>query len=93
LLALDAAFLKTDAQHSIKANAEALHTTLAGWTEDRLLSLVQMLGERTFLVVVSTPDLESAHRIFGVMNARGLDLSPADIVQVPRHRGRGGREG
>ena len=40
-----------------------------------------MLSDRTFLVVVSTPDLDSAHRIFSVMNARGLDLSPADIFK------------
>ena len=40
-----------------------------------------MIGTRTFLVVVSTPDLESAHRIFSVMNLRGLDLSHADIFK------------
>jgi hypothetical protein len=40
-----------------------------------------MLGERTFLVIVSTPDLSSAHRIFSVMNSRGLDLSPTDIFK------------
>ena len=38
--------------------------------------------ERTFLVVVSTPDQESAYRIFSVMNARGLDLSPTDIFKA-----------
>jgi hypothetical protein len=37
---------------------------------------------RTFLVVVSTPDLESAYRIFSVMNSRGLDLSPTDIFKA-----------
>ncbi len=31
--------------------------------------------------MVSTPDLASAHRIFSVMNARGLDLSPADVLK------------
>ena len=40
-----------------------------------------MLGIRTFLVIVSTPDLSSAHRIFSVMNARGLDLTAADIFK------------
>ncbi|MFH0249317.1 hypothetical protein ACG5V6_13960 [Streptomyces chitinivorans] len=28
-----------------------------------------MLAERTFLVVVSTPDLDSAHRIFSASHA------------------------
>ena len=41
----------------------------------------QCSGTRTFLVVVSTPDLNSAHRIFSVMNARGLDLTPSDIFK------------
>jgi hypothetical protein len=81
LLELDPATLKTDAQRAILANAKALHTMIADWTEDRLLDLVQLLGGRTVMVVVSTPDLDSAHRIFSVMNARGRDLSPADIFK------------
>lgn len=72
---------KTDAQRALQANAEALHEDLKNWTEDRRLALVNMLSERTFLVVVTTPSLDSAHRIFSVMNARGRDLSPADIFK------------
>ncbi|MFD7659143.1 DUF262 domain-containing protein [Actinosynnema sp. NPDC059797] len=81
LLALKPDGLKTDAQAAIQANARALDAVLSGWAEERRLELVNMLSERTFLVVVSTPSLESAHRIFSVMNARGLDLSPADIFK------------
>jgi hypothetical protein len=33
------------------------------------------------LVVISTPDLEAAYRIFSVLNNRGLDLAPIDIYQ------------
>ncbi|MFJ9360744.1 DUF262 domain-containing protein [Streptomyces mirabilis] len=73
--------LPTDAQKAVLRNAKALHAILADWSEDRRLDLVQMLGERTFLVVVSTPDLDSAHRIFSVMNSRGMDLSPTDIFK------------
>jgi hypothetical protein len=40
-----------------------------------------MMASRTFLVVVSTPDLNSAYRIFSVMNARGLPLTPPDIFK------------
>jgi hypothetical protein len=73
--------LKTDAQKAMQSNAKALREVLAEWPEHRRLDLIEMLSERTFLVVVSTPDLNSAHRIFSVMNARGLDLSPADIFK------------
>lgn len=40
-----------------------------------------MLGKRTFMVTVSTPDLNSAYRIFSVMNSRGLPLAPSDIFK------------
>ncbi|MFF0550915.1 DUF262 domain-containing protein [Streptomyces sp. NPDC004311] len=81
LIALDASTLATDAQKAVRDNTAALHRELEGWSEERRLGLVRMLGERTFLVVVATPDLESAHRIFSVMNSRGLDLSPTDIFK------------
>lgn len=81
LLALKPDGLRTDAQVALRANARALHAELSEWTEEHRLELVNMLSERTLLVVVSTPSLESAHRIFSVMNARGLDLSPADIFK------------
>ncbi|MEU1176881.1 DUF262 domain-containing protein [Streptomyces sp. NPDC005820] len=81
LLGLDRATLPTDAQQAVLDNAMALRAELVRWPEDRRLALVRMLGERTFLVVVATPDLESAHRIFSVMNSRGLDLSPTDIFK------------
>lgn len=76
-----AAELRTDAQRAIRDNAVALSEELSGWTAARRLELVQMMIVRTFLVVVSTPDLSSAHRIFSVMNSRGLDLTPADIFK------------
>jgi uncharacterized protein with ParB-like and HNH nuclease domain len=73
--------LPTDAQKSIRGNALALRDRLQALPEEQRLDLLAMLSERTFLVVVSTPDLNSAHRIFSVMNARGLDLSAADIFK------------
>ena len=33
------------------------------------------------MVVVTTTDLDSAYRIFSVMNARGLNLEPTDIFK------------
>ena len=34
------------------------------------------------MVVISTPDLEAAYRIFSVLNNRGLDLAPIDILKA-----------
>lgn len=81
LVALDDAHLKTDAQKAIRDNTAALRDRVAAWPDDKQQRLAAMLGTRTFLVVVSTPDLNSAHRIFSVMNARGLDLTPSDIFE------------
>ncbi|MEU3556153.1 DUF262 domain-containing protein [Streptomyces fragilis] len=81
LLTLKEEALRTDAQKAILRNTTVLHRSLTELTEEERLELAQMLAGRTFLVVVSTPDLESAHRIFSVMNSRGLDLSPTDIFK------------
>ncbi len=78
--------LKTAAQRNVQENAEALKRALRTWDEQRRLALLNMLSLRTFLVVVSTAGLPSAHRIFSVMNARGLDLSPADIFKADHRR-------
>ena len=73
--------VKTDAQKAIRDNAEALHDTLVAWAADERKKLFVLMASRTFLVVVSTPDLNSAYRIFSVMNSRGLPLTPPDIFK------------
>ncbi|MGI5187637.1 DUF262 domain-containing protein [Promicromonospora sp. CA-289599] len=72
----------TDAQRAIRDNARALSEVLVKWPSDRVQDLFKTLGARTFLVTVSTPDLNSAYRIFSVMNARGLPLTPPDIFKA-----------
>lgn len=47
-----------------------------------LISLWQFLANDCSLVVISTPDLEAAYRIFSVLNNRGLDLAPIDIIKA-----------
>jgi hypothetical protein len=71
----------SDAQKAIQANARLLHHKLSLWSAERRLRLSQLMVQRTYLVVVSTPDLTSAHRIFSVMNTRGLDLAAADVFK------------
>ncbi|MEO5316323.1 DUF262 domain-containing HNH endonuclease family protein [Pseudarthrobacter sp. CC12] len=73
--------VKTDAQKSIRDNTMALHEALSVLSTDDRTGLFKMMASRTFLVVVSTPDLNSAYRIFSVMNSRGLPLTPPDIFK------------
>ncbi|MBM9460837.1 DUF262 domain-containing protein [Nocardioides sp. zg-536] len=72
----------TDPRKAIRNNAHLLRERLSSWPDQRRTELFELMLERTFLVVVSTPDQESAYRIFSVMNARGLDLSPTDIFKA-----------
>src|SRR5277367_2637616 len=44
--------------------------------------LAQFVVTRCFLVAVETPDIDSACRIFSVLNSRGLDLSATDILKA-----------
>lgn len=81
LFALGEHDLKTDSQRAIRENAKALHEELASWDQVRRNALATLARTRTYLVVVTTPNLASAHRIFSVMNARGLDLEPSDIFK------------
>ncbi len=82
LVKLDDNSLATEAQESIRENTAAIRAQLLTWGADRRDALASLVRNRVFLVVVKTPDLVSAHRIFSVMNARGLDLTPADIIKA-----------
>lgn len=81
LALLTDAVADTDPRRAISNNGKALYAVLAERSEDDRLALLQLLLGHTELVVVTTPNESSAHRIFGVMNARGLELSPTDIFK------------
>lgn len=71
-----------DAQRRIRNNALVIRRgveTLSSETRQRLASYIV---QRCYIVVVSTPDEDSAFRIFSVLNNRGLDLSHADILKA-----------
>lgn len=72
---------ETDSQRALRDNAKAIRSELASWDQVQMKELFKMLGKRTFMVTVSTPDLNSAYRIFSVMNSRGLPLAPSDIFK------------
>lgn len=71
----------TDSQKNIKLNAEYFADQLGKLIDSKRERLVQYLVSRCYLVVVSTPDIDSAYRIFSVLNARGLDLGLTDFLK------------
>lgn len=84
LVALDPAQLDNESQRNVRRNAEVmlqrLKTTF-GEDTDRLCEFGAFLVQRCFLVAVSTPSQQSAFRVFSVLNSRGLDLLPTDIIK------------
>lgn len=71
----------TDSQFNIRQNAKCMYDILKSESEERLIRLTQFIASGCYLVVVTTPDLDSAYRIFSVMNDRGLDLTATDILK------------
>ena len=72
----------TDSQKRMLDNASYLWKSLSKFDEKRRNTLVHFLAQHCYLVVVSTSDQNSAYRIFSVLNDRGLDLSPTDILKA-----------
>ena len=71
-----------DSQRRIRENAGHLWAKLANAAREQRERLARFLILRCYLVVVSAVDQDSAYRIFSVMNDRGLDLSPTDILKA-----------
>ncbi len=85
LLKLDPAQLGSESQQRIWENCKVLRervqATFSG-DETKLAAFANFLVTRCYLVVVSTPNQPSAYRVFSVMNSRGLDLLPTDIIKA-----------
>ena len=71
-----------DSQRRIRENANYLWRKLGRAGQARCELLAAFLIRNCYLVMVSASDQESAYRIFAVMNDRGLDLSPTDILKA-----------
>lgn len=71
----------SDSQRNLVLNTVLFLDKLAELSQDDCHRLASFIHQRTYLVVVSTQDFDSAYRIFTVLNERGLDLSHADILK------------
>ena len=72
----------SDSQKRIAKNTLYLWNKLDSVERAIREQLAMFLVRRAYLVVVSASDQNSAYRIFSVMNDRGLDLSPTDILKA-----------
>lgn len=71
-----------DSRLRYRENATLLLEKAKALSLDDRNALWKFLANDCSLVVISTPDLEAAYRIFSVLNNRGLDLAPIDILKA-----------
>ena len=71
-----------DSRLRYRENATLLLEKAKALSPADLNALWKFLANNCSLVVISTPDLEAAYRIFSVLNNRGLDLAPIDIIKA-----------
>ena len=83
LYQLDDETLDSEAKVHIQKNCQVFQQRFSEkfTNEDDLIKFCQFILNRCFLVVVSSPNQSSAFRVFSVLNSRGLDLLPSDIIK------------
>ena len=72
----------SDSQTHMFENVRYLRRELLRLDDRERRKLAGYIAQRCFVVVVSASDGDSARRIFSVMNNRGLDLSPTDVLKA-----------
>ncbi len=73
---------ESDSQSRMIDNAYFLRAILKHWKTEARVALLTYLVMRVYIVVVQASDHEAAYRVFAVMNDRGLDLSPTDVLKA-----------
>lgn len=68
-------------QVNIICNAKLFNEKLQDLGENAVFTFGRFIINHCYLVAVSTHSMRSAYRIFSVLNSRGLDLLPTDILK------------
>ena len=74
--------IKTDSQKCIRENSLYFINRLNNLDPSVVRALPGVIAGLCYIVVVSTPNFDSAFRIFTVLNDRGLDLMSSDIIKA-----------
>ena len=72
----------SDTRRQVYENVKRLHERLSNLDDEMRIALAAYVTHQCSLVVVSTSDADIAYRVFSVLNARGLDLSPTDVLKA-----------
>lgn len=71
-----------DSKLNIANNAKFFISKLEEFSSDEIFDLGHFVIERCVVVFVTTQGIETAYRIFSVMNDRGLDLEACDLLKA-----------
>ena len=71
-----------DSRLRMVENARHFRERLSAMSAEARDELMAFLLQRCYLVVIAVATPEMAHRVFTVLNARGLDLTPTDILKA-----------
>lgn len=72
----------SSAQRNIAQNARDVYDRLAAMDEAHRHDFAAYLVRQVMVVIVTTDDLAGAHRIFDVMNMRGVPLTASDVFKA-----------
>ncbi|HPS91502.1 MAG TPA: DUF262 domain-containing HNH endonuclease family protein [Methanothrix sp.] len=72
----------SDTMQNIYDNARLYVSHLEALSEIERINLASFLLTKCYLVVVTTPDFDSAYNIFSILNNRGLELTFTDILKA-----------
>jgi uncharacterized protein with ParB-like and HNH nuclease domain len=72
----------SDSCKNMRKNTLLFLSRMEKLTQEQRVFLARFMALQCYLIIVSTPDLNSAYRIFSVLNNRGLDLSLTDILKA-----------
>lgn len=72
---------ENDAQNNVIAVALSFRERLGALSSSERDRLAIFALERTYLIEVVAEDEEQAYRLFSVLNARGKDLKPGDVLK------------
>lgn len=72
---------ENDAQNNVIAVALMFRERLGAMSATERSRLALFALERTFVIEVVADDEEQAYRLFSVLNARGKDLKPGDVLK------------
>lgn len=84
LIKLDPQTLENESQKHIRENCALFIDRVDSAfqkDEDKITEFCVFLMTRCYLVSVCAPNEQSAFRVFSVMNSRGMDLLPIDIIK------------